>query len=318
MKGPCSVLMMGLQGPQLLREELKFLQKHQPTAVILFKRNISSYEQLKELNKELKALLKPRLLIAVDCEGGKVNRLSHLSPEMAWPSPEKIAKKSHQEKSLLFKNMAQQLKKLGFDINFAPIVDWPERGSELLKTRVMGRQPNQILKNAELFIQIFLKAGIWPCLKHFPGHGAVKEDSHKELPIDFRELKELKAQLEIFYSLIKSYDTGIMTAHVQFSKIDPVPASFSPVFLTKILREQRGFKGVLFSDDIDMKALKDFHPGERLFLALKAGCDVILSCQEPESPYQILEYFKKHPRKTQEIQKEIQTSQNRLLRWKKA
>ena len=314
MKSPGAVLMMGLQGPQLLKEELSFLKKHQPAGVILFKRNISSCEQLKELNKELKSLLKPRLLIAVDCEGGKVNRLSHLS--LNWPSPEKMAQLGFEERKLLIGKMAQKLKALGFDINFAPVLDWPALESELLKGRVMGSSPNQILKNAELFVQIFLKKGIWPCLKHFPGHGGVKEDSHKELPVDLRDFKSLRTQLDLFYRLFSRYETGIMTAHIQFPKMDSDPATFSSFFLTKLLRERMGFKGLIFSDDMDMKALEKFSPGERLFSALKAGCDVILSCQKPESPYQMMEYFKKDPVKIQQIQKELKKSQARLLKWR--
>ena len=323
MLDPCSLLMIGLKGPELLREEQKLIQKHRPAGLILFKRNITSYGQLKELNKELKALLSPPLLLAVDCEGGKVNRLSHLSPaevgsDFKWPSPQEVAKQPPDKKKLLFKTMARELKALGFDINFAPVVDWPEQESQLLKTRVMGNDPPEILKNAELLIQAFLKEGLWPCLKHFPGHGGVKEDSHEELPIDSRDFKQLEPQLDIFFSLIKSYNTGIMSAHVQFPKVDPVPASFSHLFLTKILREKQGFKGLIFSDDIDMKALKAFHPGERLFLALKAGSDVVLSGQDSGSLYQILEYFEKNPEKSQALQERIRDSHKRVLAWKLA
>ena len=318
MLDPCSLLMIGLKGPELLREEQKFIQKHRPAGLILFKRNITSYGQLKELNKELKALLSPPLLLAVDCEGGKVNRLSHLSPALAWPSPTKIIKKPKEEQSQLWRSMARELKVLGFDINFAPVVDWPKQESQLLKTRVMGDKPSEILKNAELLIQAFLKEGLWPCLKHFPGHGGVKEDSHEELPIDSRDFKQLEPQLDIFFSLIKSYNTGIMTAHVQFPKVDLVPASFSEIFLTKILREKQGFKGLIFSDDIDMKALQAFPPGERLFLALKAGSDVVLSGQDSNSLYQILEYFEKNPEKSQDIQARIRDSHKRVLAWKLA
>lgn len=291
-----SALMMPLKGTVLLKEEKDLIKAHPPAGFILFKRNIESVKQLTKLNKSLKSLISPPPLIALDCEGGQVNRLAHLSKSFQWPSPFEMSKLSLKDISSIAYDMACELKSLFFDINFAPVVDLLTVQSELLKTRVFSTQPPLLFKRSEAFIEASLKGGILPCLKHFPGHGGVKGDTHFLLPQDKRTLKELSLQKKIFQDLFKKHEVCIMTAHVEFPNIEPGPATFSKTLLTKTLKKDMGFKGLVFSDDIDMKALKAFSAGESYLLSLQAGCDLVLSCKN--SPHEIIDFFKKRVEKS--------------------
>ena len=156
-----------------------------------------------------------------------------------------------------------------------------------------------------------------PCLKHFPGHGGVSLDSHKTLPKDKRYLEELEDQLEIFQTLFKKHSCWVMTAHIEFPNIDQRLATFSKVFLKTLLRNQRNFKGIVVSDDMDMSALKHWSPGERFFQALKGGCNLIINCQKKESPKDSMNYFKKYPQKEEEIKKELIESSTKILKIRK-
>ncbi|MCY4321084.1 MAG: beta-N-acetylhexosaminidase [Bdellovibrionaceae bacterium] len=315
MLGSC--LMIALKGTALLKKEREFILRNQPAGVILFKRNIESLKQVFKLNQKIKALIKPSPLIAIDMEGGRVNRLSDLKGFKAWPSAKELGKKTPQEIFLTAKKQAHQLKELGFDINFAPVVDLPLVDSLILKTRTFGKKASSILRAGEAFLKGFQEEGLISCLKHFPGHGGVFEDSHESLPVDKRSLGELSAQLSIFQKLFKKYPSCIMTAHIEFPEIEKIPATFSKTFLTQILRKRLGFQGLIVSDDIDMKALKTFSPGETCFFALKAGCDMILSCQGLDKPLKAIRYFERQIQKKEELKKELKRARKNILKLKK-
>ena len=269
---PGSSLMMSLQGLSLLEEEKAFIVSNNIAGVVLFKRNLQSFKQIYELCLDLKSLTKPSPLIAIDMEGGEVNRFSHLKESYPWPSPKTLKTLDSNQIFLIAKSMAKQLHALGIDINFAPVVDLPLVNNPLLTNRVFGKSKEEILKYASCFIEGLIEGKIIPCLKHFPGHGGVNEDSHKTLPRDNRHLKDLKSQLDIFQTLFEKYPTcWIMTAHVEFPNIDKKPATFSKVLLKTNLRNQQGFNGLLVSDDIDMEALKSFSIEERFFSGSERG-----------------------------------------------
>ena len=219
---------------------------------------------------------------------------------------------------MIAKKQARQLKNLGIDLNFAPVVDLPLVESTVLRSRAFGKSSHDILRAVEPLLKGFNEEGLLFCLKHFPGHGGVLEDSHKVLPKDSRSLKDLAEQLEIFHKLFKSYSSYVMTAHVEFPNIEKGPATFSKKILTKLLKKELGFKNLIVSDDIDMKALKNFSAGESFFLALKAGCDLVITCQNQESPFEIIKYFKNHPQKKEEIKKELSRAFQKLLQIKKS
>lgn len=308
-----SCLMMSLKGPHLLKEEKDFIISNRIAGVLLFKRNLQSFQQIYELCSELKTLTKPPLLIAVDMEGGEVDRLSHLKESTPWPSAAKLQTLKVEQIYLIAQSMARQLYLLGIDINFAPVVDLLLVHSPLLNTRVFGKSKEDILKKTEPFIQGMKKEGIIVCLKHFPGHGGVSYDSHKTLPEDQRSIESLKPQLEIFKTLFKKHPCWIMTAHIEFSNIEKTPATFSKTLLTDLLKTQMGFEGIVVSDDIDMAALKKISTGERFFYALKGGCDLALTGQNSKSPKEIINYFNNQPEQKEKIKKTIYKSSKKIL-----
>ncbi len=316
MVGSC--LMIGLEGCSLSSEEKSFIVSNNISGIVLFKRNVQSFKQVYELCVEIKSLITPAPLIAIDMEGGEVNRFSHLKNSFPWPSPKILG---HLESHQVFNvacAMGKQLFALGIDINFAPVVDLLYTDNPLLTNRIFGTSKEDILKGADSFIGGLVKKNIIPCLKHFPGHGGVSEDSHKDLPKDSRLFSDLKPQLEIFQLLFKKYSCWIMTAHIEFSCIDSQPATFSEAILKTKLKKQMGFKGLLASDDIDMKALEPFSSGEKFFRALKAGCNLVLTCQKKETAREIIEYFKQKPEKKEGIKKELIVSSKAILAIRKA
>ena len=309
MLGSC--LMIGLKGPSLLKEEKQLILSENISSVILFKRNILSLKQVFELCLELKALLKPPLLIAMDREGGEVDRLSHLKGLRPWPSAKTLGPLDPKVISSLAEGLGQQMKLLNIDINLAPVVDLLLNQSPLLETRVFSKKATQVLSSALAFVEGLNKAQIISCLKHFPGHGGVKEDSHKVLPQDLRTVKDLKPQLNIFKTLFEKQKANwIMTSHVMFPNIDKVPATFSSVLLQKLLREEMNFKGLLISDDLEMSALEPLSLFERACLALKAGCDLLIYSQKPEH---LNPLFQKNL-KDKELQEKIKSSSQKILK----
>jgi len=306
-------LFISLKSSRLLPEEAEFIKEESPAGVTFFKRNMESKEQCQGLIREIKCLSRGPLLVAVDCEGGRVNRLSALG--LDYPSPAKLSSFSGEDIVKLAQSMGKDLKSLGFDLNFAPTVDLPLVKSSLLEGRLFGSSPVQVIKKAGAFMEGLLKEGIVPCLKHFPGHGGVKEDSHFVLPEDERSLGELEDQISVFKALYKKHLCAVMTAHIVFPNIEKIPAGFSKNFLTRVLRQKEKFKGLVFSDDIDMGALKEFSAGEAFFLALKAGCDMVLKCQK--SPFEIRDYFQKKPLKQRELEGNLKHSRRQLLRLSK-
>ena len=310
--------MTGLKGPHLLPEERDFIVSQALAGVVLFKRNIVSLAQTQKLCREIKRLAHPPPLIAVDAEGGAVNRFSHLKECPVFPSPER-AKAFEPDKIVsMARRLGDFLKSAGVDINFAPCLDLPLKESPLLKGRVWGSSPEEILKKACCFAEGLARAGVIACFKHFPGHGGALEDSHKELPKDGRDLSALKSQLDIFYKAFKKQPGWVMASHVAFPLLDQQPAVFSSFFLKKCLRESAGFEGLVVSDDIDMGALSAWPPGDRFYRALKAGCNLVIACQNFDTPHKILTNFEKNPDKTQAIKKELAISSQKILQVRKA
>ena len=311
-------LMTGLIGPQILKEEENLILKEGISGVILFQRNIISLRQLLKLCRNLKVLASKRstptpFFIGIDLEGGRVDRLSHLKESPSWPSAFEMSHFSSEQLFQLARAKGRFLKTLGIDINFAPVLDIPFKKSSVLKGRTFGNKEEEILSSALIYSKGLLQEGVIPCLKHFPGHGGVTEDSHKTLPRDNRDLKSLEPQLEVFRQVLRETSVPfVMTAHLEFPKVELGPATFSALFLKKELRDRLQFKGVIVSDDVDMEALADFSPAERFFKALNGGCNLVLCCQKPETPYEILEFFK-NPKEQKKLQPFLKDSFSRLL-----
>ena len=286
----------GIQGLSLSPEEKHWIEEEEISCIILFKRNISSLEQFYELCHSIYQL-KNKPLIAIDREGGPVDRLKHLPEFCQWPAPEQLSKTcSLNEIKKTAYYMGRELKTAGIAINFAPCWDLPSISAPgtLFKGRLWSLSSNkqQVTEKAQAFLQGLKEAGLAKTAKHFPGHGGVAEDSHHTLPIDKRPWKEIEQKdLVIFQQAIKQNLDLIMMAHVLYPDVDSkYPASLSKYFLQKILREQMQFKGLIVPDDLDMKALSE-PLKDNCINILKNGGDILLKCNMDTDSFYIVQWL---------------------------
>ncbi|MCB1664363.1 MAG: beta-N-acetylhexosaminidase [Pseudomonadales bacterium] len=282
---PPGVLMLDLAGTALTDEERELLRSPVVGGVILFARNYVDPEQVQALNADIRAC-RPDILIAVDQEGGRVQRLRSgytRLPPMArlaqlWHSDRVAAATLSEQAGWL---MAAEMLSAGFDFSFAPVLDLDTGLSEVIGDRAFGSTPEQVAELARAFMRGMHEAGMATTGKHFPGHGSVQADSHLALPVDDRPLEQIRAfDLAPFVACRDLLD-GIMPAHVLYQAVDPHCAGFSPFWLQTILRQELGFDGVIFSDDLVMAgAAAAGGIRERVDAALKAGCDMVLVCND--------------------------------------
>jgi beta-N-acetylhexosaminidase len=289
--------MLDLKDTALTAEERDILRHPQTGGVILFSRNYESPEQLKSLCGEIHALRDPRLIIAVDHEGGRVQRFRQgftELPPMAVMG-EIYDQRSHIEADRVASRMgwlmAAELLSCHVDISFAPVLDIAHGVSGVIGDRAFHRNPDIVSRLAQAFMRGMREAGMAATGKHFPGHGGVKEDSHITKPVDQRSLADLMlVDLVPFERLIQNGLAGIMPAHVVYSKVDAYPAGYSKFWLQEILRKQLRFQGVIFSDDLCMGGAEIGSTyADRAELALSAGCDMVLVCNHPEAAVEVLQ-----------------------------
>lgn len=291
LKLPLGPLMVDLEGQTPCAEELDFLRHPAVGAVILFARNYQSKSQLSELVDEIKAVRTPSLLVAVDQEGGRVQRFSEEFYQL--PAAGDIGKVYASDRArglemaeAVGQLMASEVLQTGVDFSFAPVLDCQDPQSQVIGDRAFHRDPAQVCELANAYIAGMNRAGMAATGKHFPGHGCVLEDSHIQLPVATHSIADLEERdLLPFRQLAKSLG-GIMTAHVLFEKIDELLPAYSEFWLQQILRKKLHFNGVIFSDDLSMKGADtetDSPPHLRGDAALKAGCDMILVCNDPEN-----------------------------------
>lgn len=283
-------LMIDIAGTELSDLDRERLCHPLVGGIILFTRNYASPEQLEALCTEIHALRTPRLSIAVDHEGGRVQRFREgftRLPAMRqlgewWERAPRAAVESARSVGYL---LAGELRARGVDLSFAPVLDLDWGRSTVIGDRAFHRDPQAVIALAGGLIAGMRDAGMVCCGKHFPGHGWVEADSHIAIPVDERSLVELTPDLEPFRALALD---GVMPAHVIYPKVDDRPAGFSPVWLRK-LREEIGFDGVIFSDDLSMEGAS-VAGGivERAEAAWQAGCDMLLVCNAPESVAELL------------------------------
>ena len=289
-------LMIGLAGAELEPVEREMLLHPLVGGVVLFSRNFVSPEQLVALTAEIHALREPRLLIAVDHEGGRVQRFHSgftLLPAVAGLG-QHYEQNPRQANILAERSgwlMAAELRSVGVDFSFAPVLDLDRGISTVIGDRAFHRDPEVVANLAQHYVQGMKRAGMAATAKHFPGHGAVQADSHTALPVDQRPYGDLQLEdLRPFERLSHLGIEAVMSAHVCYQKIDPAIASYSPFWLQEVLRRRLGFQGLVFSDDLDMAAAAiGGSMAERVRLALQAGCDMVLVCQRRESMAQVLD-----------------------------
>ncbi|MCX7123125.1 MAG: beta-N-acetylhexosaminidase [Gammaproteobacteria bacterium] len=271
-------LIVGISGVKLTPEEKQVLVHPLIAGVILFSRNYQDKLQLADLNASILALRKNApLSVYVDQEGGRVQRFRE--GFTALPALGDLT--STQEAQRYASIMASELKAVGVDYSFAPIVDL-DRGSRVIGKRAFSASPEHVIAYATAYIQGMDAMGMSPILKHFPGHGTAIHDTHVAIATDQRAFEEILAtDLMPFQHFIAAGVFGIMISHVIYPAVDALPASISRFWIQSILRERFRFQGKIFSDDLGMKAIQVW--GSPLALVQRvfaAGTDYALLCNE--------------------------------------
>jgi beta-N-acetylhexosaminidase len=254
--------------------------------VILFARNYADPAQLKALTASIRALRTPHLTIVVDQEGGRVQRFHDgftIIPPMravgaAWQkNPQHGLALAHAVGVVIGTEMVAH----GLDFSFAPVLDLDWGGSTVIGDRSFGREPATVAALAGEVIAGLAAVGVASCAKHFPGHGFVKADSHHEIPRDTRPFADIAGDDMLPFKLLADQFDSVMPAHIIFEQVDPMPAGFSWHWLKNVLRDQLGFRGVIFSDDLTMEGASVVGGDvSRAMAALNAGCDMVLLCND--------------------------------------
>ncbi len=292
-------VMVDIAGQELTVDDRAILADPLVGGVILFSRNYHSLEQLDELVKAIKAIKKPKLLVAVDQEGGRVQRFKDgftILPAMRrfgeiYDADQKMALELAQHCGWL---MASEVCSTGIDISFAPVLDIDKGISTVIGDRAFHSDPFVVGKIAQAFIAGMNQAGMLATGKHFPGHGSIAADSHVAMPIDERPMREIEMDdLKPFQFMIDAGINALMMAHVIYSRVDPQPAGFSSFWMKTILRDKMHFQGAIFSDDLSMEGAViagDYR--QRAKISLDTGCDMILVCNNREAAWDVVKSLK--------------------------
>ena len=288
-----SFLFIDIDGVTINKEDRMLIQHPYVAGIILFEKNYESKDQIKSLIEELR-LLKPNLIIAIDQEGGRVQRFKH---EFSTIKPmyyfSQLARHNeadaHKVLSESVATLFTELDSIGINLNFYQVLDLYNEESRVIAERSFGQTPEEVCQYAKLAIQAQKKLGYCSVGKHFPGHGGVLEDSHLELPTDTRDLNTLENNdLLPFLHLLPSLD-AIMTSHIVFNSIDSDLVTFSSFWLRDYLRVKHGYEGVIMSDCLSMHATYGYGaPVERATRALAAGCDMVIFCNQRQGVLDII------------------------------
>lgn len=287
---PPGPIMVDVEGHSLTDHERARLRHPLVGGVILFSRNFADRAQLTALCAEIHALRDEPLLIAVDHEGGRVQRFRDdgftALPCMralgdVWENDPQQAMRAATAVGYV---LAAELRACGVDLSFTPVLDLDYEVSKVIGDRAFHRDPSVVATLSRALIQGLALAGMAACGKHFPGHGAVEADSHHEIPIDERDLDSILKEDAAPYAWLGDLALpSVMPAHVIYPKVDKAPAGFSSVWVRDILRRRLGYDGVVFSDDLTMEGATV--AGDilaRAQAALGAGCDMVLVCNRPD------------------------------------
>jgi len=288
--------MLDVAGTELTAEDRELLTHPVVGGVILFARNYHDPEQLAALTRSIRALKEPHLLIAVDQEGGRVQRFrdgfKRLPPAGYYGSLHRqVPEKAQKAAKLMGWLMASELQAVGIDFSFAPVLDIDRGICRAIGDRAFSHDVLTVTELGLAWMQGVRLAGMASVGKHFPGHGGVSVDSHLGLPRDERSFETLlQEDLAPFQALVSQGLEAIMPAHVVYPAVDEAPAGFSPHWLKEILRGRMGFAGVIISDALDMAAAATVgNDVERSKAALAAGCDLLLVCNNRAAAIQVVE-----------------------------
>ena len=292
-------LMIDIEGPFLNQEDIELIGSPHVGGLILFERNFLDRNQITDLCFEIKSK-KPEIIIAVDQEGGRVQRFKKGFSQI--PPMQRLGDLVSYDKYAgldLCKNagwlIASELIASGIDLSFSPVLDLDQDLSSIIGDRAFSDQIDIVIECARAFIFGMNEAGMACVGKHFPGHGSISEDSHLEKPIDRRALNEIeKKDLIPFKELINNLD-GIMTAHILFPEVDERITTFSKIWIKQILKEQMKFEGMIFSDDLSMEGTNEFKSFyDKTKNAIISGCEMVLICNNREGAKDALKYFEEN------------------------
>ena len=273
----------GIKGVKLNKQEIKFLNRHKPWGIILFSRNLKNINQIKDLTKHIRKIFRDKKYpIMIDQEGGRVNRLEKFISLDSLTSEYfgQLFIKNKQQFNLIYKLYIDQtsnlLIKMGININTVPVLDLRYKGSSnIIGDRSYSKNPKIVSQIGDICIKSFKNNSIGTVIKHIPGHGLAKVDSHNFTPIINKSENYLnKRDFKIFKSKNSLF---AMTAHVIFKKIDPNNTVTHSKKIIKIIRNQIKFKNILISDDLSMKSLK-YPLKQNTIKAFDAGCNLVLHC----------------------------------------
>ena len=288
--------MIDIEGRGLSSADRALLEHPLIAGVILFARNYAEPEQITALIADIHALRQPQLLVAVDQEGGRVQRFRNGFVEL--PALSTLGECYEKDVEMALSRaadhawmMASELRAVGVDFSFAPVLDLRTPNSAVIGDRALHADPVVVARLARAYVGALNATGMAAVGKHFPGHGCVTADSHVELPSDERDFDDIdRTDLLPFRALVDAGIEGLMMAHVRYVKVDPVAAGYSSYWINQILRLDMQFQGVVFSDDLSMEgAAMDGSYADRAKLALAAGCDVLLMCNCRSAVVEVIE-----------------------------
>lgn len=318
-------MIVGVSGASLTADEKKFIVENNISGVVLMGRNCVEPKQIRDLCAEIQSLRhkmkdKVPLFIGIDMEGGRVHRLK--PPFTQWPALKKLGDLDAPTAAFHFtQKMGAELMAIGINLDFAPCIDvFSNPKNTVIGDRAISANPYQVEKMSSALVRGYIKSGVISCVKHFPGHGNTIIDSHEELPVEEKDLKALN-ELELipFKKALRSRTEMVMTSHILFKNIDPKwPVTFSEIFLKKMIREEFKYRGLVISDDLDMKAMLNHYDREEIPVrALQAGVDMLLYCNDPTSPQIAIEAIISAVAQGQLDRSELEYRQARILDLKK-
>lgn len=318
-------LIIGIAGTALTNDEKKFIVENNIAGIILMGRNCVNPQQIRDLCAEIQSLRhkmqdRTPLFIGIDMEGGRVHRVK--PPFTQWPPLKLVGDLDAPTVAFHFaQRMGTELMSVGINLDFAPCIDiFNNPKNTVIGDRAVSSDAGQVEKMTSALIRGYIKSGILSCGKHFPGHGMTVVDSHEELPIEEADLKRLnEVELLPFKKAARSRVDMMMTSHILFKNIDPKnPVTLSEFFLKKLLRDEMKYKGLVITDDLDMKAMAKHYDKEEIpVLAMQAGADLLLYCNEPASPPAALEGLLNAVAQGRLKEADLKQSHQRILEVKK-